>query len=341
MLATLITRGVDLKSEALLDVKNLTKYYTPTAGLLGRANGNGVKAVDGVSFTISAGETFGLVGESGCGKSTTGRCILRLIEPTAGEILFDGRDLVKLGRREMRDLRRQIQIIFQDPYSSLNPRMRVGDIVKEPLIIHGIGSKTQRRERVDELIGLVGLPADVTSRYPHEFSGGQRQRIGIARALALNPRLIVCDEPVSALDVSVQAQIVNLLQDLQSRLGVAYLFISHGLGIVRHLAHRVGIMYAGKLVEVGRSEEIFAHPLHPYTRLLLSAVLVPDPDNKRDRPAPRVDSQSYHMDSTGCSFCPRCPLAEPPCSQSEPELVEVEPGHLVACYVAAGEGGRR
>jgi oligopeptide transport system ATP-binding protein len=325
-----------LKSEALLDVKNLTKYYTQAAGWLGRANGDVVKAVDGVSFTIQPGETFGLVGESGCGKTTTGRCILRLIEPTEGEVLFDGRDVVKLGRREMRDLRRQIQIIFQDPYSSLNPRMTVGGIVEEPLIIHGRGSQTERRERVEELIRLVGLSADIISRYPHEFSGGQRQRIGIARALALNPRLIVCDEPVSALDVSVQAQIVNLLQDLQSRLGIAYLFISHGLGVVRHLAHRVGIMYAGKLVEVGSSQEIFSKPLHPYTRLLLAAVPVPDPGNKRDRLASRMAVDQPQTDSAGCSFRRRCPLAEPMCSQLEPDLVEVAPGHLAACFVTGG-----
>ncbi len=320
----------------LVEVRDLKKYFPVKSGVLG-VGGESVRAVDGVSFAIRRGETFGLVGESGCGKSTTGRCILRLIEPTAGEVLFEGNDLLGVGSDGLRRMRRDMQIIFQDPYSSLNPRMRVGEIIEEPLIIHRIGGRGERRDRVTELLGLVGLDGSHATRYPHEFSGGQRQRIGIARALALNPKFIVCDEPVSALDVSVQAQVVNLLQDLQEQLGLTYLFISHGLSVVEHISNRVGIMYLGKLVEVAPSEEIFRNPLHPYTRALLSAIPVPDPDVHRERLPLTGDIPTAISPPSGCRFRTRCPLEEPQCSEDEPRLVEVAPDHFVACKVVAPE----
>jgi peptide/nickel transport system ATP-binding protein/oligopeptide transport system ATP-binding protein len=265
----------------LLEVHNLVKEFTRTAGLFGKASV--VRAVDDVSFSIEAGETFGLVGESGSGKTTTGRCILRLIEPTFGEVLFDGRDVLALSRAEMRAARRQMQIVFQDPYSSLNPRLRVEDIVEEPLVIHKLGSKPERRQRVRDLFELVGLNPDHLRRFPHEFSGGQRQRIGLARALALNPSLVIADEPVSALDVSVQAQVVNLLMDLQQQLALTYLFIAHDLRLVEHICGRVAVMYLGRIVELGETAKLFASPQHPYTRALLSAIPVPDPDAPRER----------------------------------------------------------
>jgi oligopeptide/dipeptide ABC transporter ATP-binding protein len=318
----------------LIEVRNLTKHFPLGAGLFG-VGGDAVRAVDGVSFTIRRGETFGLVGESGCGKSTTGRCILRLIEPTSGDVSFQGRDLLSLGSDELRRLRRDMQIIFQDPYSSLNPRMTAGQIVEEPLIVHRIGDRRGRRDRVAELFRLVGLEPEHAGRYPHEFSGGQRQRIGIARALALNPKFIVCDEPVSALDVSVQAQVVNLLQDLQEQLGLTYLFISHGLSVVEHISTRVGIMYLGKLVEVASSEEIFHNPLHPYTRALLSAIPVPDPEHHRERLPLVGDIPAAIAPPSGCRFRTRCPIAEPRCADEEPELVEVSRDHFVACMVVA------
>ncbi len=323
----------------LVEIKNLKKHFPTGEGLFGAGNDT-VKAVDDVSFTIRRGETFGLVGESGCGKSTTGRCVLRLIEPTSGEVRFDGRDLLSLDSKELRRLRREMQIIFQDPYSSLNPRMQVGEIIAEPLHIHGVGNRQMRRARVDELLGLVGLMSQHAARYPHEFSGGQRQRIGIARALALNPKFIVCDEPVSALDVSVQAQVVNLLQDLQERLGLTYLFISHGLSVVEHISTRVGIMYLGKLVEVAASEEIFHNPLHPYTKALLSAIPVPDPDARRERVALTDEIPTAISPPSGCRFRTRCPMAEPRCAENEPQLVEVGPGHFVACMVVAPDENR-
>jgi len=275
------------------------------------------------------------VGESGCGKSTTGRCILRLVEPTSGEVIFDGSDLLSLGPDSMRRLRRDMQIIFQDPYSSLNPRMRIGQIIEEPLIIHRVAGRTERKQRVSELLRLVGLDPAHADRYPHEFSGGQRQRIGIARALALNPRFVVCDEPVSALDVSVQAQVVNLLQDLQEQLGLTYLFVSHGLSIVEHISNRVGIMYLGKLVEIASSEEIFHNPLHPYTRALLSAIPIPDPGHHRERLMLSGDLPTAINPPSGCRFRTRCPIAEPRCGNIEPDLVEVSTDHFVSCMVVA------
>jgi len=265
----------------LLEVRHLTKEFTRRKGLFGKSTS--VRAVDDVSFAIEKGETFGLVGESGSGKTTTGRCILRLIEPTSGEVVFDGRDVLGLSRGDLRRARREMQIVFQDPYSSLNPRMRVADIVEEPLIIHRLGSRAERRARVKELFALVGLNPDHLERFPHEFSGGQRQRIGLARALALNPSLIVADEPVSALDVSVQAQVVNLLMELQQRLGLTYLFIAHDLRLVEHICTRTAVMYLGRIVEMGETSKLFGAPQHPYTRALLSAIPVPDPDAPRQR----------------------------------------------------------
>ncbi len=303
--------GTETEKENLVEIKNLKKHFPVGGGVFGGGHAV-VKAVDDVSFTIRRGETFGLVGESGCGKTTTGRCILRLIEPTSGEVYIDGRDMLSLGTGELRELRRDMQIIFQDPYSSLNPRMKVSAIVSEPLTIHRIGTRRERRDRAAELLERVGLVAEHLDRYPHEFSGGQRQRLGIARALALNPKFIVCDEPVSALDVSVQAQVVNLLQDLQEQLGLTYLFISHGLSVVEHISTRVGIMYKGRLVEVAPSQEIFHNPLHPYTKALLSAIPVPDPDIKRHR-IPLSDEI----------------LASTPDDGDQPRLVEVSPGHFV------------
>ena len=323
-------------NDYLVEVRNLRKYFPVGAGVFGTGS-EAVRAVDDVSFSIRRGDTFGLVGESGCGKSTTGRSILRLIEPTSGEVRFEGRDLLALGADQLRRMRRNMQIIFQDPYSSLNPRMRVGQIIEEPLIIHKIGNREARKSRAQELLRLVGLEPEHAGRYPHEFSGGQRQRIGIARALALNPKFIVCDEPVSALDVSVQAQIVNLLQDLQAQLGLTYLFVSHGLSVVEHISTRVGIMYLGKLVEVGSSQEIFHNPLHPYTRALLSAIPIPDPTRRRDRLPLTGDIATAIEPPSGCRFRTRCPLAESRCAELEPKLVEVSPDHFVACMVVAPE----
>ena len=294
------------------------------------------RAVDGVSFEIRRGETLGLVGESGCGKSTTGRCILRLIEPTSGEIKFADRDVLKLGSGELRAARREMQIIFQDPAASLNPRMKIGDIVAEPLVIHRIGNKNEQRERVAWLLGKVGLDADFMKRYSHEFSGGQLQRIGVARALALNPKLIIADEPVSALDVSVQAQVVNLLQDLQKEFGLTYLFISHGLAVVEHISTRVAVMYLGRIVEIAGAAELYAQPLHPYTQALLSAIPVPDPHGKRDRTVLKGDVPTSRNPPSGCRFRTRCPLAIDECARIDPELREISPGHSVACIRVEG-----
>jgi oligopeptide transport system ATP-binding protein len=294
------------------------------------------RAVDGVSFDIFSGETLGLVGESGCGKSTAGRCILRLIEPTKGEIRFENRDVTAMGRRELRELRRQMQIIFQDPNASLNPRMKVGDIVAEPLVIHKIGKKSEQRERVAWLLSKVGLDADYMKRYSHEFSGGQLQRIGVARALALNPKLIIADEPVSALDVSVQAQVVNLLQDLQKEFGLTYLFISHGLAVVEHISTRVAVMYLGRIVEIADAVELYLRPLHPYTQALMSAIPVPDPQIRRERTILKGDVPTARNPPSGCRFRTRCPLAIDECARIDPELREISPGHTVACIRVEG-----
>ncbi len=315
----------EARREKLVEVRDLVKYF-PVDN-----SDDVVKAVDGISFDLYSGETLGLVGESGCGKSTVGRCMLRLHEPTSGEILFDGSEVVGLPNRKLQALRREMQIIFQDPYASLNPRLSILAIVSEPLKIHGIGDKDERREKVGELLRKVGLDPRFMDRYPHEFSGGQRQRIGIARALALNPKLIIADEPVSALDVSVQAQVVNLLQDLQREFGLTYLFISHGLAVVEHISNRVAVMYLGKIVEVAEAGELYKNPLHPYTKALLSAIPVPDPKIKRERIVLEGDVPTPINPPSGCRFRTRCPSAIAECAEIEPETVEYGTGHTAAC----------
>ncbi|MFN2454070.1 MAG: ABC transporter ATP-binding protein [Pyrinomonadaceae bacterium] len=314
-----------VKTSELVRVRDLFKHFSI------EGSDDVVRAVDGVTFEIFQGETLGLVGESGCGKSTVGRLILRLLEPTRGEIEFEGRNVLELKSKELRALRREMQVIFQDPYASLNPRLTVRDIVGEPLVIHKLGSKEERRARVAELLTKVGLDPDYANRYPHEFSGGQRQRIGIARALALNPKLIIADEPVSALDVSVQAQIVNLLQDLQQEFGLTYLFISHGLAVVEHISTRVAVMYLGRIVEVASAAELYANPQHPYTRALLSAIPVPDPTRKRERIILHGDVPTPINPPSGCRFRTRCPQAIPECAQIDPDLREIAPAHTAAC----------
>ena len=319
-------------SDNLLEVRNLKKYFPIRGRMLSRVT-DYVQAVDGVSFSIGRGETFGLVGESGCGKTTTGRAVLRLIEPDGGEIEFDGVDLRKLGSAALRTRRRDMQIIFQDPYASLNPRMPVRSIVGEPFAIHGTASGTERERRVAELLETVGLDPGVGGRYPHEFSGGQRQRIGIARALAMKPKLIVADEPVSALDVSIQAQIINLLADLQKQFGLTYLFISHGIPVIEHISNRIGVMYLGKLVEVGTSAEICTAPKHPYTKALLSAVPVPEPGRKRERIILKGDVPTPINPPSGCRFHTRCPIVEDRCRTDEPPLRRLADGRLSACHL--------
>ena len=321
-------------SEPLVRVTNLTKRFAVKGGLLSREVGL-VHAVDGVSFTINRGETLGLVGESGCGKSTTARCVLRLIEPSSGEISFDGQDVRGLGGNDLRAMRRNMQLVFQDPFASLNPRMTVGDILGEAFIIHKLAaSANERQDRVASLLVKVGLKSDHMRRYPHEFSGGQRQRIVIARALAVEPKFIVCDEPVSALDVSIQAQVINLLEDLQAELNLTYLFVAHDLSVVEHISDRVAVMYLGRIVEIAKASDLYRNPRHPYTQALLSAVPVPDPKAKRKRIRLQGDVPSPMNPPQGCHFHTRCPIAEPRCSQSAPELREGSDGHFVACHLA-------
>jgi oligopeptide/dipeptide ABC transporter ATP-binding protein len=330
-----------VQREPLVEVRALRKYFPVRGGLFSRVRAH-VKAVEDVSFRIGRGETFGLVGESGCGKTTVGRTMLRLIEPTSGRMLFDGCDVAACSGGELRRLRRRMQIVFQDPYSSLNPRMTVGSIIGESIRIHGLARGRALEERVASLLERVGLLAAYRSRYPHEFSGGQRQRIGIARALALRPDFIVCDEAVSALDVSIQAQILNLFEDLQQEFQLSYLFISHDLNVVRHVADRVGVMYLGQLVEVAPTEEIFRNPRHPYTQALMSANPLPDPEARTERIALRGEVPSALNPPAGCRFHTRCPLAMERCSRQEPPEISCAPDHAVRCFLAeaADSGGR-
>ncbi|WP_090084895.1 ABC transporter ATP-binding protein [Lentibacillus persicus] len=316
----------------LLEVKGLKKYFPVKGGVFGRKVGE-VKAVDDISFSVKEGEILGLVGESGCGKSTTGKSILRLSEPTAGEVKFEDQEITSLSGEEMRKLRRHMQIIFQDPYASLNPRHTVEKIVGEPLLVHGMNSTEDRKERVRELLEVVGLSSYHASRYPHQFSGGQRQRIGIARALANNPKLIICDEPVSALDVSVQAQILNLMSDLRDQFNLTYVFIAHDLSVVKHISDRVGVMYLGRMAELAGKNELYNHPKHPYTQALLSAVPEPDPDYQRDRIILKGDVPSPSEPPSGCAFHTRCPYVMDICREVRPEFREVETDHYVACHL--------
>lgn len=339
--ATTSGTQVSRNDDVLLEVKNLKMHFPVTSGMIFQRTVAHVKAVDDVSFTVKRGETLGLVGESGCGKTTTGRCILQLYKPTAGEIIFEGRDLTKLNTKQMRMMRREMQVIFQDPYSSLNPRMTAGNIIGEPLIVHGlVNGKAEYRERVAELLVNVGLNPYMADRFPHEFSGGQRQRIGVARALSVSPKFIVADEPVSALDVSIQAQIINLLEELQEQFDLTYLFIAHDLSVVRHISDRVGVMYLGHLVEIAERNEIYRNPVHPYTRALLSAVPIPDPilDAERERVLLSGEVPSPLNPPSGCVFHPRCPIADDACSRVLPELREVSSEHWSACLKAEGYG---
>jgi len=318
-------------SNSLLRAENIVKRFPVHGGLFSREIA-AVKAVQGVSFDIKKGETLGLVGESGCGKSTLGRCLIRLIEPTSGKIYFNNKDITNIGGDELRDLRKKMQIIFQDPYASLNPRMTIGAILEEPLIIHNLfSSEKDRQDRVKELISLVGLRNEHLTRYPHEFSGGQRQRVGIARALAVNPELIICDEPVSALDVSIQAQVINLLMELQQKLGLTYVFIAHDLKVVEHVSHRVAVMYLGKIVEMAESDELYRNPQHPYTKALLSAIPVPDPKPRPERIILTGDVPSPMNPPDGCHFNPRCPIASDECRKTSPDLRILSKDHYVSC----------
>ena len=322
-------------SNVLIRVVNLVKHFPIMRGLFQKQVG-AVRAVDGVSFEVKRGETLGLVGESGCGKSTTGRAVLQLYRPTSGNVHFDGTDLTKIKGEELRAMRRKMQMIFQDPYASLNPRMTVGEIVREPLIVHNVATESEANERVKQLLELVKLNPSFSTRYPHEFSGGQRQRIGIARALALQPSFIVCDEPISALDVSIQAQVVNLLEELQKEFNLTYLFIAHDLSMVRHISDRVAVMYLGVIVELATRDELYSHPLHPYSQALLSAVPIPDPvaETARQRIILTGDPPSPANPPSGCRFRTRCPIAEAKCAESRPDFREIKPGHFVACFFA-------
>jgi oligopeptide/dipeptide ABC transporter ATP-binding protein len=323
-------------ADVLLEVRDLVKHFEVGAGLFG-GGGRMVRAVDGVSFAIHRGETLGLVGESGCGKTTTGRCVLQLERPTSGSIVFEGQELTRLDEKALRSVRRRMQVIFQDPYSSLNPRMTVADIIEEPLAVHGIvADAAARAGRVRQLLSHVGLLAQHGRRYPHQLSGGQRQRVGIARALAMEPSLIICDEPVSALDVSIQAQIINLLEDLQAEFGLTYLFVAHDLAVVRHISDRVAVMYLGKIVELADRKALYDEPLHPYTRALLSAVPIPDPEleSRRERTVLRGEVPSALGPPSGCVFHTRCPVAVERCARDIPALREIRPGHWAACHLA-------
>jgi oligopeptide transport system ATP-binding protein len=327
------------ENDILVRVEHLKKYFPITRGMILSRRIGDIKAVDDVSFDIYRGETLGLVGESGCGKTTAGRTIIRLYRPTAGHVYYEGQDLAQMRASELRHIRRRIQIIFQDPYASLNPRLTVGAIVGEPLEIHRAARGKEMRERVEELLQLVGLDPYFVNRYPHEFSGGQRQRIGVARALALDPEFVVCDEPISALDVSIQAQIVNLLEELQDKLGLTYLFIAHDLSMVRHISDRVAVMYLGKVVELSDRDTVYTNPLHPYTQALLSAVPIPDPvvEEKRQRIILKGDVPSPANPPPGCNFNTRCPVAMDVCSEVDPEFIEVEPGHFCACHLVQSQ----
>jgi oligopeptide transport system ATP-binding protein len=324
------------QDNVLVRVENLVKHFPITRGIVFQRQIGAVRAVDDISFFIRRGETLGLVGESGCGKSTTGRTIIQLYQPTSGKVFYDDKDLTEASNEEMRRYRRDMQIIFQDPYASLNPRMTVGGIVAEPLEVHRIGTRKERRERVENLLELVGLNPYFINRYPHEFSGGQRQRIGVARALALQPEFIVCDEPIAALDVSIQAQVVNLLEELQDRMGLTYLFIAHDLSMVRHIADRTAVMYLGKIVELADRDELYGHPQHPYAKALLSAVPIPNPAKERERRRIILegDVPSPANPPSGCNFHPRCPIAEEICQQEDPEWREISDDHWVACHLA-------
>lgn len=322
--------------DSILTVRNLKMYFPITKGVIIQRQVGAIKAVDGLNFDLYRGETLGLVGESGCGKSTTGRAILQLYKPTDGSVVFEGKELTTINSGDLRRMRRRMQMIFQDPYASLNPRMTVGSIVGEPLEVHNIGdSRKDRQDRVQELLKIVGLNPYFINRYPHEFSGGQRQRIGVARALAVNPSFIVCDEPISALDVSIQAQVINLLEDLQQDLGLTYLFIAHDLSVVRHISDRIAVMYLGKIVELTDRDELYANPLHPYTQALLSAVPIPDPEieKKRQRIILEGDVPSPANPPKGCNFSTRCPRVMDICRQTDPEFKEASDGHYVACFL--------
>ncbi|MDR6226600.1 ABC transporter ATP-binding protein [Desmospora profundinema] len=327
-------------SEALLHVEQLSKYFPIRGGLLKRKTGD-VKAVDQVSFTVNKGETFAIVGESGCGKSTTGRTLLRLMEPTGGKVLFEGKDVASLSRKELRVARRDMQMVFQDPFASLNPTMTVGQLLEEPMAINRMYDSIERKKKVAELMDTVGLNAGFVQRYPHEFSGGQRQRIGIARALSLKPKLIIADEPVSALDVSIQSQVLNLMEDLQEEFSLTYIFISHDLSVVKHIADRIGVMYLGRMAEIAPKKALYDKPAHPYTQALLSSVPIPNPRIKRERIVLTGDVPSPANPPAGCAFHPRCPKAFDRCKVERPELIHLEGGHYVACHLFDEEGSQQ